>query len=388
LRAIAIAMHTGATLCAAQSSVPPSAPASADHALPLRRAQQQVFHAALEAAAPGIVRIDTIGGAQPAGPSAQPGGEPAAPGFRPADGPTTGLICSADGYILSSSFNFLRDPAVITVKLADGRRFVAKLVARDGPAGLTLLKIDATGLPVPHWAPRRELRPGQWALVTGYGHGGDTPALSVGILSAVDRLEGRAVQTDAKTSPVNYGGPLLDIEARVMGICVPKAGSATDELAGVEWYDSGIGFAIHADYIQDRLPRLKAGTNLQRGFMGVAFDSLAPVVDPSSSAQAPNGVVLTAVPPGPAADAGLQPGDVITNVNGRPTPQRIDIRRELARLAAGDQITVTYRRGEQTATATLTLVPAEALRPSPTSPPTSQPASAPASQPDTQPATP
>ena len=119
---------------------------------------------------------------------------------------------------------------------------------------------------------------GQWTLVAGYGHGSGAPAVSVGILSALDRLDGRAVQTDAKTSPANYGGPLFDVEGRVIGVCVPKAGGDDEEIAGVEWYDSGIGFAIQADYIQQRLPRLKAGRDLQRGFMGVRFDSAAPVV--------------------------------------------------------------------------------------------------------------
>jgi serine protease Do len=356
---------------------PPAQGPQADGAQ-LCRAQQEVFRAALRTVAPSIVRIETIGGALPVEPAGAPGAPPAAvPGFRQADGPTTGVICTDDGYILTSSINFLRDPAVITAALADGRRFLAKLVARDAPAGLALLKIDATALPVPRWLPPNELRPGQWALVAGYGQGSDAPAVSVGVVSAVERLEGRAVQTDAKTSPANYGGPLFDLEGRVMGVCIPKAGSGADELAGVEWYDSGIGFAIRADYIQERLPRLKAGQDLQRGFLGVRFDSPAPVVGSVDELVARGGVRITAVGSGPASDAGLQPGDVITHMNGHSTPRRIIFRRELARLAAGDAVQVTYRRGDQETTVTVKLATAEELQARAGTAAASQPTSAP-----------
>ena len=104
----------------------------------LHEHQQQVFRAALRAVRPSIVRIDTIGGLQPEQ-RAPVGGRRAGAGFRQADGPTTGLIWSADGYVITSSFNFIRDPSIITVTLHDGRRFVARLIARDRPARLALL---------------------------------------------------------------------------------------------------------------------------------------------------------------------------------------------------------------------------------------------------------
>src|SRR5438045_3720475 len=69
------------------------------------------------------------------------------------------------------------------------------------------------------------------------------PSVSVGIISALDRIWGKAVQTDAKVSPVNYGGPLVDVQGRVQGILVPASPRGQDETAGHEWYDSGIGFA-------------------------------------------------------------------------------------------------------------------------------------------------
>ena len=81
------------------------------------------------------------------------------------------------------------------------------------------------------------------------------PNISVGIVSAVNRIWGKAIQTDAKISPTNYGGPLVDIAGRVLGVLVPLSPMATDELAGVEWYDSGIGFAVPLDDDQPRACR-------------------------------------------------------------------------------------------------------------------------------------
>jgi len=330
----------------------------------LRQHQQQVFRAALRAVRPSIVRIDTIGGAQPVG-RASPAGGGGAPVFRQADGPTTGLIWSADGYIITSSFNFIRDPSIITVTLHDGRRFVAKLIARDRPARLALLKIEARGLPVPRLLAREQLRPGQWALAAGCGHGSDSPAVSVGIVSAVDRMSGLAVQTDAKVSPANYGGPLFDLEGRVIGVCVPM-GPGEDEIADAQWYDSGIGFAVDTDLVRSRVQRLKHGRDLQRGLMGVSLDTRAPVVGltPKDPVDQPptDGMRIDAEPRGPAADAGLRAGDVITRLDGIPVTRLPDLRRVLARKVAGDPLAVTYRRSQKVRTATLTLVSAEAFR--------------------------
>jgi serine protease Do len=330
--------------------------------------QRRVFQHALRTVTPSVVRIDTIGGAQPVRreTDAQQRQRVTA-GFRQADGPTTGVIWSSDGYILTSSFNFVRDPVVITVRLADGQRHVARLIARDRPARLALLKIDASGLPMPRWAAADRLRAGQWALTAGWGHGSAEPAVSVGILSALQRMDGQAVQTDAKISPVNYGGPLFDSAGRVIGICVPL-GPGEDELAGVEWYDSGIGFAIHAAHLRLRVPRLMRGADLHRGLLGIGLDEREPVVGAAEQA-ALAGLRIVGTPRGPAGAVGLQEHDLITQIDGVPTPRIVDFRRAVARKAAGDTIRVDYRRGEQAASVTLELAAAADFRTVPTSQP-------------------
>lgn len=350
------------------------------------RAQQEAFRAALAAAAPSIVRIETIGGAQPI----REEGEERGVGFRTADGSTTGIIWSADGLILSSTFNFVRDPSVITVTLSDGRRLIGKLIARDHQSRLALLKVDAKELPAAVWVPPAELRTGQWAIAAGFGQGSREPAMSVGIVSGLNRMSGQCVQTDAKTSPANYGGPLLDVEGRFIGVCVPM-GTGEDEFAGVDQYDSGIGFAVHADHIRRRMPRLSAGESLRRGLLGLELDLRDPVVGgvasrPSDSPPilvrgAPpqrelpprpdDGLLILADTRGPAAEAGLEKDDVILQVDGMPTVRLLDFRRIIARKAAGDEVTVKFRHGDSEKEASMKLWSADDFRPS------SQPASQP-----------
>ena len=125
------------------------------------------------------------------------------------------------------------EPASILVTTPQGKRAAAKIVARDRARMLTLLKINADEkLALPEIAPRGELQVGQYAIAVGRTLDAKTPNLSVGVLSALQRAYGRAVQTDAKVSPANYGGPLVDIRGRVMGVLTPLPVMGEGETAG------------------------------------------------------------------------------------------------------------------------------------------------------------
>ena len=125
--------------------------------------------------------------------------------------------------IVSSAFNFIQKPDSILVTLADGTRLPARLVATDHSRMLVLLSVHRhCRLTVAEAVPPEEMRvggngPSPWAARSA----ADTPNVSVGIVSALDRVWGRAIQTDAKISPTNYGGPLVDISGRVLGVLVP-----------------------------------------------------------------------------------------------------------------------------------------------------------------------
>lgn len=335
----------------------------------LYRAQQVVFREAMNRVAPSVVTIETIGGTQPLAPvpTTRPtekpepgkpqGRRPVSPGaaFIVAEGPTTGLIWTSDGLILTSSFNFVRDPSVITVTLADGRRFVGELLARDEVRKLAMVRIQAAGLPVPDWVTRpADIRVGQWSLALGRGFGGLQCGISAGIISGLNRQSGLAVQTDAKLSPANYGGPLINIEGRVIGLCVPM-GMTQGEMAGVELYDSGLGFVVPHAQAALSAKDLAVGHNLRRGLLGVAIDP-----------RLPTKVVVSGVAdPSPARNAGIRVSDQITAIDEQPVEILADLRRVLAARLAGEWIKIRLRRDGRDLDLELILAVPEDLGPLP-----------------------
>lgn len=298
--------------------------------------EERAFQQAAAVADPSIVRIETVGGLDVVG------------NLLTATGPTTGVVVSDDGYIITSSFNFVSRPASIVVTLADGRRYPAEQIASDRSKMLTLLKIDATGLSPLDPVPASALRVGQWAIALGRTYDAAFPSLSVGIISALDRIWGRAVQTDAKVSPVNYGGPLVDVAGRGIGILVPLSPQGADETAGVEWYDAGIGFAIPLEDVYTVLHRLQAGEELRAGLMGVSFRETGALAGEAR---------IDRVRPGSPADyAGLEVGDVITAVDGRPVERVPHLQHRLGPRYAGETVTLTVRRNDQTLDVPIELV--------------------------------
>ena len=134
-----------------------TAPASAQD--DLEALEEQAIRSAVATIAPSVVRIETIGGLERVG------------GVLVGTGPTSGLVVSDDGYIVSSAFNFIQQPASILVTLPGGQRAAAKIVARDHARMLVLLKVNTESkLPVPVAVPRGEMTVGQWAIAIGRKH--------------------------------------------------------------------------------------------------------------------------------------------------------------------------------------------------------------------------
>jgi serine protease Do len=291
----------------------------------------KAFRAAAAKVQPSLVRIEGFGGVA----AGVDGGGYQAPG----EGPTTGLVISSDGYIVTSTFNFLRKPPIITVVDAGGRRHVARLLGRDETRRICLLKVDGVSdWAVPEFASRDELKVGQWVVATGIGFGAGQPALSAGIISATSRISARAVQTDANLSPANYGGPLVDLDGRVVGVCVPLSPQGNNDAAGAEWYDSGIGFAVPLAGLDSVITALKEGKTLQPGFLGVQAQ---PAGDPPTGA-----VVKQVVPDSPAAKAGIQAEDRIVSVGGVEVQDVTHLRTVIGRFYAGDKVEVVVQRGD------------------------------------------
>jgi serine protease Do len=310
---------------------------AADDDVSLR--EEDAVKAAVERVAPAVVKIETFGGLERVG------------GLLVGTGPTTGLAVSPDGYIVSSAFNFAQKPAQILVHLGDGTRLPAKLVATDHSRMVVLLKVTLPPgkppLAVPVAVPRGEMAIGQWAVAVGRTFESPKPSLSVGIISALNRIWNKAIQTDAKISPNNYGGPLVDIRGRVLGVLVPMSPMSADELAGVEWYDSGIGFAVPLADIEQVLPRLEKGEDLHPGLLGISMKG----ADIYSGA-----VEIAAVQPSsPAYRAGIKPEDKIVEIEGHKVTRQAELKHLLGPHYSGDKIHLVLMRGSQRIEATVEL---------------------------------
>ncbi|MDX1962354.1 MAG: PDZ domain-containing protein [Pirellulales bacterium] len=289
---------------------------------------EAAIQAAAESVAPLLVRIETLGGFEKVGDTLI------------GSGPTTGLVVSAEGHILSSAFNFAQKPAQILVYLPDNTRYPAQLVATDHGHNVVLLKIETDRqLPLPSAAPAAEIAVGQTAIAVGRAFDGDKPNLSVGVVSAVNRIWGRAIQTDAKISPNNYGGPLIDLRGRVLGILTPLSLTPGADDAGVELYDSGIGFAVPLASLERVLPRLKKGEDLYPGLMGISLKGGDLYGTPA---------VISAVQPNtPAYAAGFKAGDTVVMINEKPITRQAELKHALGPFFAGDTVTVTVKRGKK-----------------------------------------
>lgn len=333
---------------------------------PLARAGEDVDVAAVEERvrrvalelAPSIVEVEALGGLDekfetPENEEEAGQGILTRGGFKQAFGPSTGLVVSQDGLIVTTTTVLNRDPRHIIVTLQDGRSFVARVLGRDDARALALLKIDCKDLPVARAATAAEVKQGRFAIALGRGLGTPTPSISLGVVSATHRVGGRAIQSSAAISPANYGGPLASIDGAVLGVLVPLA--LDGGMASVDIYDSGIGFAIPMTDVLALVPRLAKAEHLRPGFMGIA-------PDPASV----GGARLTSVADGsPAAQAGLREGDVVVKIGDEPIDSAWQLRRALARYYADDEVAVEVRRGTETKTIKVKLAAAPEEAPPP-----------------------
>jgi len=289
------------------------------------RDEQEAIRMASDFAQRSVVQVETFGGREVVDESAV------------AAGPSSGTVVGADGWIVTSLFQFRGDPASITVLLSDGTRKAAKLVARDYAREFALLKIDVDKpLTEPIVSPKSEWLNGQWAIALGKTFDIQSASRSVGILSATDRIFGRAIQTDCKVSPHNYGGPLIDIRGRVLGILAPIDPGIATEGEVQQWYDSGIGFAIPIEEVLKRLPKLKKGEDIHPGKAGIR---------PALNDDFRGPVILAGVAPGtPAFKAGLKAGDKLLKVNATTIQWPNHIRHALGNADAQTKVNITVER--------------------------------------------
>lgn len=318
-----------------------------------------------------VVRIESEGAAAPARRSDIPdffepffGPDGQMPQPEPTLAGGSGFIISSDGRILTNA-HVVRGATNLTVWLNDRRSFPAELVGLDPTTDVAMLDIDADELPVLPIGDSDDLRVGDWVLAIGspgVGGGQLEQTVTAGIISAMGRplsilgqglLEDPAtrefagyaienfIQTDAVINPGNSGGPLVDMNGRVIGI--------NSAIASPTGYFLGYGFAVPANLVQGVIDDLVEFGEVRRAQLGVNVTTVTPEDAEFFRLDEVRGVLVqSAAEGGPAAEAGIQQGDVILAVDGDRVDRAGDLQQEVAERAPGEEVTVTYvRDGER-----------------------------------------
>jgi putative serine protease PepD len=270
-------------------------------------------------------------------------------------GSGSGFIVQSDGYILTN--DHVAAPAVnggeLTVVFENGEEAIAKIVGRNSSYDLAVLKVDKTGLPAAVLGDSSAVRVGEIAIAIGAPLGLNGTVTS-GIISSLDRpvtAGGRgelafinAIQTDAAINPGNSGGPLLDGSGRVIGI-----NSAIAALAGTiggERGSIGLGFAIPINTAKRIAEELISTGDSQTPIIGVVLNR---------AYTGEGAEILEITPGGPAQNAGIRVGDVITGFNGRQVVDSTELVVAIRSYAPGELIEITVIRNGQSSTIPLTL---------------------------------
>ncbi len=256
-------------------------------------------------------------------------------------GQGSGFIIDASGFIVTNN-HVVGEADAVRVELADGRELPAKVVGTDPKTDIALLKVEAGGsLPTVAFGDSDRLRVGEWVLAMGnpFGLGGTATS---GIVSARGRQIGAGpyddfIQTDASINPGNSGGPLFNTAGEVVGVNTaifsPSGGNI------------GIGFAVPAALVQGVVTQLQANGRVERGWLGVSMQKLDAELAAALSIKDAKGTLIGGVEKdGPAAKAGLQPGDVITAVGERAITQPRDLAEAVAAVKPGGSITLLLLR--------------------------------------------
>jgi serine protease Do len=258
-----------------------------------------------------------------------------------ARGVGSGVIVSADGYIVTNS-HVVADSAKVMVQLSDDREIEAKVVGVDTKSDLAVIKIEATGLVPAALGESNNMEVGDWVVAIGSPFG-LAQTVTSGIVSAKNRSDfgitdyDDFIQTDAAINPGNSGGPLLNLRGEVIGI--------NTAIASRSGGFNGIGFAIPSSIVKRVMDDILKEGHVIRGFMGAGISDNAQVFEKFKLDKETKGVVITATAPeAPAAKAGIQAGDVVTAIDGTEMRSADKLRRYVANLRPGTTSRFTILR--------------------------------------------
>jgi serine protease Do len=243
----------------------------------------------------------------------------------------SGFIIDKAGYVVTNN-HVIEGADQIKVKLDDESEFDAQVIGRDPSTDIALLKLKPDhDLPVAKLGDSGNLKVGQWVVAIGSPFGLER-TVTAGIVSAKGRVIGSGpyddfIQTDASINPGNSGGPLINMQGEVVGINTAIVASG-----------QGIGFAIPIDLAKGIISQLKSGGEVTRGWLGVAIQDLSQEMAEYYGIDQEKGVFVADVFKGdPADEAGIQPKDIIIEVDGK----TIETSRQLTGMIAGLDVGAT-----------------------------------------------
>ncbi|MFN3768231.1 DegQ family serine endoprotease [Ectopseudomonas guguanensis] len=245
----------------------------------------------------------------------------------------SGFIISPDGYIMTNN-HVVADADEIIVRLSDRSELEAKLIGADPRSDVALLKVEGKGLPVVRLGKADDLKVGEWVLAIGSPFGFDH-SVTAGIVSAKGRnLPSDSyvpfIQTDVAINPGNSGGPLFNLKGEVVGI--------NSQIFTRSGGFMGLSFAIPMEVAMQVADQLKADGKVTRGWLGVVIQEVNKDLAESFGLEKPAGALVAQVlEDGPADKGGLQVGDVILSLNGRPIIMSADLPHLVGGLKPGEK---------------------------------------------------
>ena len=264
----------------------------------------------------------------------------------------SGFIVESDGLIITNH-HVIEDADEIIVRLSDRREFVAELVGSDAETDVAVLRIDAEDLPTLEYGNSSTLRPGEWVIAIGSPFQFEQ-SVTAGIVSAKGRTQGQQqqyipfIQSDVAINRGNSGGPLIDTEGRVVGINSWILSSGGGNI--------GLSFSIPIETAASTIDQLLEFGRVSRGYLGVGIQGVDRERADALGLDRPVGALVNSVEPDSAAErAGIEVGDVILEVDGRPIEEFTDLPPIVGSIRPGREIEMTISRWGETQQISATL---------------------------------